>query len=489
MPQANFTNREEREKIRPYLNSVNTKLKSLTGQFKGLYTSYGEGGCPEGYSPYMKNISALSYPVLKSREGRECVGEFEGEIVLIGVVLGKYLFCIEFVDDVCYMRYLQEDGTWKRIENAVKADTGRYDMIYFINTSFLLCGAIYTVNGIDKGQSFSFKETEEGLTSTVENNIPYSDMLATIDGRIAAALTEKSTLYLGGIMDRKVWFDINDGLQLEVITQKGENVSAIYTYGGRLMVFKPHAFGELYGNSTDTYTFIMSSESIGCLEKKTICDCGKLLWLSDEGICSYGGGATPEIISSPVQKYIDNLDRERLSTACAGYDGERYIISLPQKGGSKINLVLNVKSGIFTAEDDTDFRCFTNMGSHLYGGTADGKIIKLFTESESVFWEWQSPVYKMDIEKPMNLSRIYIDGEFEGDVTVSVITDKGLVSEQTFTVLEKRESGSKRFCVRLHPKDFFGCKSYQLFLKGEGKMKIENISVLLRKKNTSYGGK
>lgn len=478
--------------MRPYIKNMGTKAKKLLGEFKGLNTAFGEAGCPDGYAPYMKNISACSYPALKTREGREVIGQFSGEISYLGTFGGKYLFVIENEDNdgaAFQIKYRRDDGQWEYLQNAIIGETGRYNSIYFINKNILVCGAIYTIDGIDKTTSF-YITLENGIPKIRPNyKLPYCDFIETVGGRVAVALSKSDKIYLGGIMDSDVWFDIDDGLEVSMITQNCENISAIKTFGDKLICFKPHAFGELYGNSPDNYTLIMASESIGCLEEKTICDCGRLLWLSDEGICSYGGGALPEIISSPVQKYIDNLDKSRISTACAGYDGERYIISLPQKGGGKINLVLNLKTGVFAAEDDTDFRHFTNFNGALYGATAEGTVYRLFAENdEEVSWEWRSPLYKMDIEKKMNLRRIYVDGTFSGRVTLSVINNKGTKNEKTINVSEKENAGCVRFYTELHPKDFSGCESFQIVLKGEGEAEIQNIAALLRKKDITYGG-
>ena len=467
--------------MRPYSRRIKAEKKLIFENFKGLYTSFGEEGCPEGFSPYMKNISAISYPLMKVREGRREICSLEGEILHFGVIEGKYLSCVEKKDGTCKWRYF--DKEWKDICTVPESDTGRYALIYFLNATILFTGKKEVVSGISKSITYALT-FENGMPKVKEEkNMPYCDMADTIGGRLAVASSEGDKIILGGIMDREVWFDISDGYEGSMITQNCENITAIKVYGGHLVCFKEHAFGELYGNTPDTYTQIMVSDSMGCVAEKSIVDCGRLLWLSEEGVVSYGGGSLPKILSRSVQKYIDNFDKERKEECSAGCDGERYIISLPQKGGGKINLVLNLENGMFFAEDERDFLFFANMNGMLYGADKSGKICLLWDgEDEKVSWEWESAVLGADFFGKNNLHKIFVSGKFSGNVTIKIKNDKGFISESTLKISESEKTSRDTYSIKLHPSHFTGKETFQIILSGEGESEILGIGIEVRER-------
>ncbi len=459
----------------------------LINEFLGISTETEPICCDKHFSPGMKNISAASKPSLKTREGRTVFSELTGEVLFMSVIEGKYLCCVEKASGVCRWKYYK-DG-WQTICNVSESPTGRYDMIYFMDRSILCCGDAVTIGGIVKTHSYYVKFENGNMTSGTETKMPRCDMLETVNGRICAAFSRNAELNLGGIMDREVWFDIDDGLSQTVITQNGECGSAIKVFSGHLIYFKPHSYGELYGNTPDSYKMISGSESIGCIAHNTIADCGNLLWLSSEGVCSYSGGALPKIISAPIQKYIKNIDFERISLAAAGTDGERYIICLPQKGDAFINCTLCLKTGRWFVEDGMQFTHFALLGDDLYGAAANGVIYKLWDENsdEEISWEWESKVFKIDAAKKLSLRRIYVIGDIRGSFSIKIKNDENEQSEAEYTVLgESGVTGRHIFSVNLHPKLFSQSDTFQVILSGTGYANIYSVSVNMRAKNTTY---
>ena len=473
--------------MKPYIKNPGKKLVPLISEFLGVSTEAPPICCGAKNSPQMKNISAVSAPALKTREGRTEFTSLSGEILYMSVIEGKYLCCVEKTGGVCKWRYY--DNGWHDIRQVAESPTGRYDMIYFLDRSILCCGDKVTQGGIDKTHSYYVKFEDGNMISGVETCMPQCDMLETVNGRICAAFSENSELNLGGIMDRTVWFDIDDGLTQTVITQNGECGSAIKVFAGHLIYFKPHSYSELYGNTPDSYKMISGSESIGCIAYNTVVDCGNLLFLSSEGVCSYSGGALPKIISAPLQKYIKNLDMSRVSLAAAGTDGERYIICLPQKGGEFINCTLCLKTGQWYVEDNTQFISFALLGDDLYGATANGKIYRLWDSgsNEEITWNWSSKVFKIDAAKKLSLRRIYVMGDITGSFRIKIKNDENEESEAEYSVLgESGIDGRKIFSVNLHPKLFSQSDTFRIILSGTGSACIYAVSVYMRAKNRTY---
>ena len=469
------------------MKNPGTKSIPLISEFHGISTEVDPICCDKNYSPYMKNISALSEPSLKTREGRTLFSMLLGTPLFVSVLEGRYLCCVEKESGVCYWEYY--DNGWHTITTVEESPSGRYDMLFFMDRTLLCTGKTQMINGTERQRTYSVRFEEGVPVSGVDTTIPRCDMMATVNSRLCIAYSGHAQLYLSGIMNRNKWYDIDDGLAQNVITTKAERGSALKVFSGHLMYFTPHYYGELYGNTPDSYKMVSGSESIGCIARDTMVECGSLLWLSSEGVCSYSGGALPKIISAPIQKYIDNIDYDLVSTAAAGSDGKRYIICLPQKGGTYINCVLCLKTGRWFIEDDMNFRFFTLMNDDLYGITASGIIFKLWDEksSENVPWEWRSKVFKIDASKKLSLRRIHVVGDIRGSMNIKIKNNENEESEATYTVFEESGiSGRRVFSVNLHPKLFSQSDSYQVILSGRGSANIFAVSVDVRAKNTTY---
>lgn len=470
---------------RPYLKEPGTKIFPLVDAFYGLDTSRDPLKISKGRAAFMKNISALSSPAIRPREGRTKICSLSGEILFFGVIEGKYLTVVEKSGGECVWKYY--DGEW--VDICAVEESGKYDMLTFLNKTILVTGRKKIVSGIEKMKHYFVSFDEGTKTCGSATVMPPADMAETINGRIALAYTKNDKLYLGGIMDSDVWFETGDGLEQNVITQNGECGSGLKTFGGHLVYFKPHSFGEIYGNSPDTYTMFMVSESCGCLSDRSLVDCGRLLWLSDGGILSYGGGALPSDITGGLRGIVERVDKERAKTAAAGTDGRRYIICLPVDDGDYINCILNLQTGEWYTEDDTHFLYFANMGGKLYAADSDGDIYLLWDggSDEEPLYEWSFGVTEVDISSELNLKRFYIlcDIEEGGFISAFVTCNFGEDAEETIAFSDCAKSGRQRLRLCLHPKSFHGRHSYKLVISGK-KSAVHSVSAEGRSIRKSY---
>lgn len=457
--------------MKAYLGNLKTKTEKLISSFGGLNTAVSEFGLSPSESPLMQNISAVANGALSPCEERTVFASADGEVQFIGVFEGKYISAVIKQSGSCYWKYY--DSGWVTICQVDESPTGRYDMLKFIDKTILVTGKVYQVSGIEKTKSYWARLTNGTVTSGNKTVMPAADMIETINGRICAAYTQTDKLYLGGIMDSDVWFDIADGLDENIITQDGENGEAIAAYADHIVYLKGHSVSELYGNTPDTYKMITVSESIGCIAGKTVCSDRSLIWLSGKGVCIYSGGAAPKVISGKIEKYIQNLDRTRLSEAVAGTDGRRYIICLPQIGGSFINCVLNIDTGEWFCEDTQKFVGFAKMGDVLYAATENG-IYTLWQAETCPEWSWDSKVWRIAPAERENISRVNVIADIDGEMTVTCINDRGETAQETFT-------GGRTFAqIRLHPSFFHANDTFKLRLSGEGKCKVYAVEVKFR---------
>ena len=461
---------------KPYLNALATKTEPLIKSFGGVNTALDALSADSSHSPQMQNVSASSNGALSPREGRTNTAAADGEILFLGVLEGQFITCVVKKNGVCRWQYFG-GGAWVTICTVDESPTGRYDLVKFIDKSVLVTGKVYTVGGVDKTKCYFAEYDGSSFTASNETNMPASDMLETVNGRLCAASTKTDKVYLGGIMDASVWFDISDGVEQNVITQNGETGEGMATFGDHIVYLKPHSVSELYGNTPDTYRMITVSESIGCVAGKTLCSEKSLLWLSGKGVCSYSGGAVPKIISQGIEKYIQNIDTDRQKEACAGSDGKRYIISLPQTGGGKINCVLNLDTLEWFVEDNADFTGFARMGDTLYGATADGKIYALWDKSstETVEWSWRSKTFRIAPSEKESVRRISVIADVDGEMCVACVNSDGGRAEKTVS-----SAGRIFSTIRLHPSFFHSRDSFYIEISGKGKCKVHTVSAKMR---------
>ena len=455
---------------RPYIKSLGTKITPLVTSFSGLDTSRDPLRVQKGRASEMTNVSAVSSPAIKPREGRTLIDTLNGKILFFGVIKGLYLTVVLKKADGCYWEYY--DGVWKNICKVDESPTGKYDMLTFLSKTILVTGKVYTVSGIKKTRHYYVSFDENGnMTYGNKTVMPVADMAETVNGRIAVSYTKNDNLYLGGIMDSDVWYEIDDGLSQTVITQNGEYCTALKTYNGHLIYFKPHSFGEIYGNTPDTYQMMMVSESTGCLSDKSCIDCGRLIWLCDNAILSYSGGALPTDLTAGLRGIMARLDRDRAKEAAAGSDKRRYVICLPVDENSWINCVLNLETCEWYTEDSKHFLFFANMDGNLYGADNEGNIFMLwdaFSEEEPVF-EWRTNVYETDAASKMNLNRLHIlcDIKAGGYINAAIVNDIGEESEETIAFASCQKTGRQHLRLNLHPRFFHGRNTYKVIISGQ----------------------
>jgi hypothetical protein len=171
----------------------------------------------------------------------------------------------------------------------------------------------------------------------------------------------------------------------------------------------------------------VTSDKIGCVSHRSIKPVqGRLFWLGYEGVYMYTGN-TPQLISFPIQAYINRLDIANRAKACAGTDGERYYLSLPIDSGSNILLTFDTRFNEWYVEDKADIIAFTEFNNVLYGSstTQIKKMIDL-AGSEKPTWERISkPINEGSLSMDKDLYRLFfiVDLPVGSTLDISLSTD------------------------------------------------------------------
>lgn len=459
---------------KPYLNDLRYKEKPVISAFEGINTGLSPLLIGSTQAESMKNIDTRAYPTLKTREKRANFSSVSGTVHHMGTVAGIYLSV------AVGGKWKYYDGVWKDIYTVEETD----------GDSVVFRGKTIYVNGSTSGGYFFENGTKKRL-----DKMPVSHYITTNANRLYAANKDKSYLYVSEYGDVGVnQWDTGEGSGVfEISTPDGETCSGLMTYSGRVMFFKPHSIHELYGTGPMNYQMIQLSGDIGCVSHRSVTEInGKLYWLSDGTVRAYNGGTLPVDISMPVKRYMDNTGD--VSKACAGTDGERYYLSLPQKEGH-ILLTYDTRTDVWCVEDNINIVQFTRLNNKLYGITNDG-LIKTMTGGnlENIDWHWYSKWFSSgQPSMKQNWHRIYVTVEILSPVLegsnfgVVVINNKGQSTEKAFGNIKIVDKPVTEVVQIDLPNTFtFNADWLQVQLSGTGGCKVHNIEMQARTKGGSY---
>ncbi len=457
--------------MQPYLQDLSGKGKLPIRAFSGINTGISPLLIEDGQAEDMCNLDTRDYPLLKTRTGREVIAELSGEVRYLGSILGETLTAVE---GNVWKSYDFDTGAWTNIKTGMSG-TGRGESIEFVDQT------IY-VNGTTN----YYRKHDTGAVGTFEK-MPPVKALALSTNKLFGI--EGMFLHYSGLRQPHVWNDpTKESSQIEVETPNGEELSAITEFSGYIVCFKPHSTHELYGNRFANFDFNIVSDTIGCMAQRSICKVKtQMFWLGAKSVYRYIGGSSLADIGATIKRYIDNAGD--MSDACAGSDGERYYLSLPQKDGKNILLVYDTRTGIWTAEDDAGFIDFTIVKNELYGLSSDGKIYKMVSDTEdTVDWHWHSKWFSSGTpSEKQNWYGVYITAEGEGSINVDAENNKGQSAATSERVYAGVLNGGLQI-IRVNIGSAWGHNSdwLQLKISGTGNCKIHSIERDVRTRKGTY---
>ena len=458
--------------MKPYINDLSAKQRIPIQSFEGINTGISPLLINDGQAEDMKNLDTRDFPLLKTRESREEIATLTGEVKYLGTLLGETLTVIE---DTTWNSFNFTTSEWTNIKTGVTG-SGKGNSIEFVD---------YTI--YVNGTTNVYKKHGSATTGTF-STMPNVTALASANSKLYGI--EENKLHHSGIRDPNVWADGENSGYIVIETPNGEELSAITEYGGHIMCFKPHSTHKLFGMYYGDHNLQIVSDSIGCVSQKSICKVQtQLIWLGDKAVYMYDTSTAPIDISLPIKKYIDN--GYNVSAACAGTDGERYYLSLPQKDNGHVLLVYDTRIGIWNVEDDKKIIDFTTAKNTLYGVDSTGHIYKMISdETETFDWHWSSKWFSSGTPSmKQNWFSAFITLKLgEGSTfKAEVINNKGQSADVLNTIFESVGDGYAKV-VRVMIPSTLGHNSdwLQIKLSGTGYCKIHNIERELRIRKGSY---
>ncbi|MBQ7036476.1 MAG: hypothetical protein IJN74_03185 [Clostridia bacterium] len=437
----------------------------------GIHTGLPETEIPGGMATDMKNLHSAHYPHLCPRPPRDkaAVPRLpEGEVRFFGVIFGTTLSAV-----VGKTLYTLSEGAWKSEGDLFTKETGRVYGADFMDYAVFADG--------DECKKFDGAAISDvGKKGKPENAL----YLVTHAWHLFTASDKDKFLRYSAVENIDDWSAPMDAGQELLETTKEAYAGGLAAYGGHVIYFKRNAMFELYGTDPVNFSLLCLSRDIGCMAQESIREIGGILYfLGRDGVYRYGGGTIPKKISFPIRKYIENMDTEKADKVASGSDGERYYLSLPQKGGGQQLLVYDTRIGEWFKEDDVPIFAFAEYGGKLYMAEEDGTVSVFGGGDEMVEWYRISAPFIFENSLFQNWHRIYIRAEVEKGASFTVSLSPWLDMEYFRTVATVSKSG---LTVIEIPPQMQDAPQMRIKLSGRGAVRISAIEFEMRARKRSY---
>lgn len=240
---------------------------------------------------------------------------------------------VVFVGDKMYYS-TNEGSTWT--QGATGLATAYWSLTTFRQGSdnLLICA-----NGT--GRPYKW----DGTTWTQLTNAPSgTKYVATFNQRVYYAGADGTTVTASQVRNCDV-IAAPDGFTVQAETHDGDEIRGLFQLGGILLVFKRQSTGYIQGFGYQTLQVETGptgvSRSVGCISFRSIAAAGDqgVCWLSERGFEFYQIGAQIQLISRPIQAFMDEISwstlisGEGIPTATYWSLKNEYFCAIPSASG------------------------------------------------------------------------------------------------------------------------------------------------------------
>ncbi len=438
----------------------------------GLHTGLPPEEVPVGMAPEMQNLHSRRYPQMSVRPARD-TGVMPalptGEVRYFGIIFGNTPAAV-----VGKILYTLKNGSWCSAGTLFSSVTGR----------------VYAADYMDWAVFADGKECKkfdgERITNVGGNGKPENaKFLATHAWHLFTASDADTYLRYSAVEDIDDWSAPGDAGRELVETTREAFAGGITAYAGHILYFKQNAMFELYGTDPVNFSLLCMSRDIGCVSQDSIVEIGGMLYFAGrDGIYRYGGGTIPKKISFPIQKYVENMDKNRWEEIAAGTDGDRYYLALPQTDGTTAVLAFDTGIGTWFAEDTLSVAAFADFEGRLYAAAKDGTVYAFGGGDEQVSWYRISAPYTFENSLHQNWHRIFVRAEVEEGAHFTIGLSPWVGGDVFRTVATVTKSGQTVIEI---PPQLQDAPQMRIKLAGEGMVTVSALEFELRARKRSYG--
>lgn len=253
--------------------------------------------------------------------------------------------------------------------------------------------------------------------------------------------------------------------------------TAITSYGGHIVAFKDDFTHELYNNKNPFY--LQELFGFGAIDQRTVHEVGgRLLFVSRDGVISYGGGS-PQVIDSAL--CIDSYE----NAVCGAHQGV-YYLSTQDSDGKVTTYTYNTENGQWSIHDTgtTLPSAYCSVGGKFV--RAIGQWLERIVTNNYSDWFFDTDLKTGGTLDVKSLSRALILVSMAPDSTfnVSLVAEDGTLN--TLYSYENGDTADMMRCVRLiADNNMRHC--HRLRLHGSGLVRVQNMELVYRTGGRLYG--
>lgn len=325
------------------------------------------------------------------------------------------------------------------------------------------------------------------LNISIKRTVPDLDYVIEWNNRLWGCNSSANTIYACKLGDPTNWNYFQSTALDSFAAEQGSNgrFTGVGKYSTHLLFFKEDCIHKVYGSFPSEFQ-IITQECSGCEEGSsnsivTLED--GVLYKSRRGVMAYSGG-TPTLIST-------NFGRQKFANAVAGYDGEKYWISMNYVGEDgetiegPVTMTYDVDLGVWHVYDFLKYTAFCKRLKWFYFardwnsgyfGRMAGRLNMPRTEDNYSTWRAVFGPFDEWHEGEKIYSVISIRYELEPGredsppyIRVSIRPDNGDYEEVAMVSDANNEGHEIRFTPRR-------CDHFSLMITGKGHCKIKSIT-------------
>lgn len=204
-------------------------------------------------------------------------------------------------------------------------------------------------------------------------------------------IAEADNIHYCAFQDATDWTTAENSGIVEYYTSNGGDITALKAFGGTIWVFKKDSFALIYhtGDARAFYRLVPSSESVGCINYKTLSEVGETLFWMGQSDIYIGAAGSYNAIGEPVRGYLNRINATYIDKCNAFTDGLRYYLNLVIDSATEpnIRLMYDPRYKIWRVSAiDEQYRYGAFMNNVTYAGNASGQTYKVNAAATTGGW-------------------------------------------------------------------------------------------------------
>lgn len=266
-------------------------------------------------------------------------------------------------------------------------------------------------------------------------------------------LTSAYAMLFGALGDKLYYSNIGDPFFWDSYSfiDFESDITGIGPTPNGILVFTSSKTYIITGNSPETLSKYLLSDSVGCVLHKSIkALASSIVWLSKEGLYVSSGGSVEALSRAKLGDYSFE------GPICSSILNDFYILSL-----SSGALVVDMRFGLTFTELSDRFKGLCTYNGKMYGCSDLNELIDLFGSEDSYSLDYLSPQYS---DGSLSTIKVYKAVYFysEGEVEVDIMVGSNSTIKQTL-----QEGYTEVLIPQTHVRGYF----IQFGVRGSGTLK------------------